>query len=88
MIGEVNVEISLWAFVWREGRRYVAYEPTTGVSSQGKTLDDALSNLKEALELYLEDGENLPYKISRVAVMKINVRVPDARINEIKALFE
>lgn len=34
---------------------YVAYNPETGTTSQGGTLDDALANLREAVELYLEE---------------------------------
>lgn len=33
----------------------VAHNPETGTTTQGKTLDEALSNLKEATELYLEE---------------------------------
>lgn len=34
---------------------YVAYNPETGTTSQGETIDDALANLREAVELYLEE---------------------------------
>jgi predicted RNase H-like HicB family nuclease len=33
---------------------YVAKCPYNGVASQGHTIEDALANLKEALELYYE----------------------------------
>ena len=33
---------------------YVAYNPETGTSTQGDTLEDALANLTEAVELFLE----------------------------------
>lgn len=33
----------------------VALEPTSGVASQGKTLDEAMYNIREALELYFEE---------------------------------
>lgn len=33
---------------------YVAESVETGVASQGKTIDEAMANLKEALELYFE----------------------------------
>jgi predicted RNase H-like HicB family nuclease len=37
----------------------VALEPVSGVASQGKTLDEAVRNIREALELYFEElGEN------------------------------
>jgi predicted RNase H-like HicB family nuclease len=40
--------------VWREGDGYVAQCLEVDVASQGKTEDEALANLKEALELYFE----------------------------------
>jgi predicted RNase H-like HicB family nuclease len=42
------------ATVWREGPWYVSQCLELGVASQGKTEDEALSNLKEALELHFE----------------------------------
>ena len=36
---------------------FVAYCPELGVVSQGKTKKSALANLKEAVELYLEDED-------------------------------
>lgn len=40
---------------------YVAYNPETGTTSQGETLEEALANLREAVELYLEE---FPMKLS------------------------
>ena len=34
---------------------YVAYNPETGTTTQGETISEALANLKEATELYLEE---------------------------------
>lgn len=33
---------------------FVAYNPETGTTSQGETVEDAVTNLREAVELYLE----------------------------------
>jgi predicted RNase H-like HicB family nuclease len=33
----------------------VAHNPETGTTSQGKTFEEALANLKEATELYLSE---------------------------------
>ena len=33
----------------------VAFNPETGTTTQGKTVDEAVANLKEATELYLEE---------------------------------
>ena len=43
------------AVIHREHPWYVAECPEVGVVSQGKTLDEAIANLKEATELYLEE---------------------------------
>jgi predicted RNase H-like HicB family nuclease len=34
---------------------YVAFNPETGTTTQGETVEEALSNLREATELYLEE---------------------------------
>jgi len=34
---------------------YVAFNPETGTTTQGNTVAEALANLKEATELYLEE---------------------------------
>jgi len=34
---------------------YVAHCPTLGIASQGKDVDEAIENIKEAIELYLEE---------------------------------
>ena len=34
---------------------FVSLNPETGTASQGETIDEALANLKEATELYLEE---------------------------------
>ncbi len=40
------------ATVWKEDDWYVAQALEVDVASQGETVDGALSNLREALELY------------------------------------
>ena len=42
------------ATVWREGDWYVSQCLEVDVASQGKTEEEALANLKEALELHFE----------------------------------
>lgn len=46
---------TLTAFIHREDDLYVAQCPEVGTASQGSTVEEALSNLKEATELYLEE---------------------------------
>ena len=42
---------------------YVAFNPETGTTSQGETVEDAVANLREAVELYLE---SFPMKFTGV----------------------
>ncbi len=34
---------------------YVAFNPETGTTTQGETVEEALADLREATELYLEE---------------------------------
>lgn len=52
----------LKAIVWKEGVWFVAKALGLEVASQGKTRKEAIKNLQEAVDLFLED-ENV--KISR-----------------------
>ncbi len=43
------------AVLYREEDMYVAECPEVGTVSQGRTVEEAVANLKEATELYLEE---------------------------------
>ena len=45
------------ASVWQEGEWYVAQAIEVDVASQGKSADEALANLREAIELYFEQPD-------------------------------
>jgi len=49
------MSIKVTVIVQKEENWYVAKCIENSVASQGKTLEESLSNLKEALELYYED---------------------------------
>lgn len=49
----------LTTIIIQEGRWYVARCAELGVVSQGESIEDAERNLKEAVELYLEDQPSL-----------------------------
>ncbi len=34
---------------------YIAFNPETGTTTQGETVEEAIANLREAVELYLEE---------------------------------
>lgn len=54
---------------------FVSYCPELGIASQGKTSEDAKKNLKEAIELYLEEAEHSHIaKIHQPIMTSIDVR--------------
>jgi predicted RNase H-like HicB family nuclease len=57
-------KIDLKATIWKEGKYYVSQCLNADVASFGATKKEALTNLEEALELYLEDS-NTP-KLTKV----------------------
>ncbi|MDR2558971.1 MAG: type II toxin-antitoxin system HicB family antitoxin [Oscillospiraceae bacterium] len=54
------MSIHVTTVIQQENDWYVAKCLENDVASQGKTLDEAMDNLKEALELYYEDYNALP----------------------------
>jgi len=45
----------LTAMLYKEDEMYIAKCPEIGTISQGGTIEEAIENLKEATELYLEE---------------------------------
>ncbi len=64
--------VRLTASVTKEGKLYVAQCLEVDVASQGKSVDEALANLREALELYFED---LPAKLPDTPPLITHVEV-------------
>ena len=51
------MKLDLTAAVWQEGNWFVAECVELGVTSQGRSEDEAMRNLEEAVLLYLQDDE-------------------------------
>jgi len=50
-------DLEFSSVVSKEGKWYVAHCPELEITSQGKTVELALENLREAIELYLKDED-------------------------------
>jgi predicted RNase H-like HicB family nuclease len=62
------------AITSREEKHYVALAPDVDIASQGETIEEALANLKEALELYFEDDDSIrPPLTSKPIVTRIDI---------------
>jgi predicted RNase H-like HicB family nuclease len=75
---QVTKTKELSAVVWREYGIYVALCPEFDVASQGKSVEEALRNLKEALELYLEEEDvekSSKAEAPIVTIVKVDVSV-------------
>ncbi len=53
------MKVKFTAVVWEEDGTYVSKCPEIDVSSAGDTADEALANLKEAIELWLVNAREL-----------------------------
>ncbi|MBO8129725.1 MAG: type II toxin-antitoxin system HicB family antitoxin [Peptococcaceae bacterium] len=51
--------LKLTSLIWREENGYVSKCPELGVASAGDSVEEALANLKEAVELYLDNAYEL-----------------------------
>lgn len=51
----IIINIKVTVFVQKEENWYVAKCVENSVALQGKTIEEAIDNLREALELYFED---------------------------------
>ena len=61
----------LSASVWQEGEWYVAQALETDVASQGHSVEEALANLREALELHFE----VPVATTSREIRRIEIEV-------------
>jgi predicted RNase H-like HicB family nuclease len=68
-----DMQFTFTTTIQKEGKWYVAQCVELGVVSQGKTATEARLNLKEAVELYLEDMpvRDVPRRRSTVGRLKI-----------------
>lgn len=63
-----------------EDNYWVAHVPAlSGCHSQGKTREEALTNIKEAIELYIETllsyGDPIPPSTKKIEIHKVSIEV-------------
>lgn len=49
--------LHLTIIIRKENPIYVSWCPELNIASQGKTIENAIKNIREAIELYLEDKD-------------------------------
>ena len=65
---QYRMKQTLSAVIHKEEDMYIAECPEVGTVSQGKTIEEALNNLKEATVLYLEE---FPMKVESKPLMTV-----------------
>ncbi len=67
------------AVITKEETLYVALCPELDVASQGETIEEALGNLKEAIELYLDDEDvDVPERLMTPLLTSVDVKSGEA----------
>lgn len=62
------------AVITQEGNIFVVLSPELDIASQGPSIEEALANLKEAIELYLEDEDvDIPMEGMRPLITLVDV---------------
>ena len=51
------ITLKVGVTIHKDEEWYVAIDPVTGVASQGKSVDEALKNFREAFKLWFENAE-------------------------------
>ena len=60
--------------ITKEGKKYSSWCPQLDIASSGISIEDAKDNLKEAIELYLEDSDaKIPETGSSITLTTIEV---------------
>jgi predicted RNase H-like HicB family nuclease len=61
------------AVIQKERKWYVSWCPELDVASQGETIEEAIENLKEAIELYLQDEDTQIPVVEQVFTTTVEV---------------
>lgn len=63
------------AVIQKEGRWFIARSLELGVTTQGRTIEEAKKNLREAVELYLEDMPRSRKTLAKEAPLVTSIEV-------------
>jgi len=77
LLKETNMQKRFTAVITKEEKWYVAHCVELGVVSQGRTIEEAQANLREAVELYLDSfgTEDLPESTGETVFYPLEVAI-------------
>lgn len=73
--------------IQKEENWYVAKCIDNNIASQGKTIEEAIKNLKEAIELYYENEEPIIPKETYITTLEVAIWVLNTRYYRLAKLF-
>ncbi len=69
--------MKLQTIFWKEDDVYVIKEVATGVITQGNTIEEVMTNIKEAVSLYLEEMPDAKESIQNMDMIgALSVEIP------------
>lgn len=72
--------------ITKEGKKYSSWCPQLDIASAGSTIEEAKENLKEAIELYLEDPDAKVSAIdSSVTLTSVEVKTHGKTTDSVRA---
>ncbi len=69
----ISISMLFTVIVSREEKHYVALAPDVDIASQGETIEEALANLKEAIELYFEDDDAITPPLTGKPIIRVGL---------------
>ncbi len=77
MICSLRQSMKLQTIFWKEDDVYVIKEVATGVITQGNTIEEVMTNIKEAVSLYLEEMPDAKESIQNMDMIgALSVEIP------------
>ncbi|MBI4239938.1 type II toxin-antitoxin system HicB family antitoxin [Candidatus Uhrbacteria bacterium] len=61
--------------IYKGESQYIGESIDLPIVTQGKTLDETVQNIKEAVELHLQDEDMAQYELSRQPALLVNFEV-------------
>lgn len=69
--------MKLQTVLWKEDDMFVIREVISGVTTQGKTVDEAEKNIKEAVSLYIEENPDVKELLTNINKLdSLTVEIP------------
>lgn len=85
IIGSMEQVLRFSAIIRKEATLYSSWCPEIDVASQGKSVEEALANLREAIELYFEDEDAKPPTGELPIITFVDVKLDEKAASGIRA---